>query len=163
MPGERRVPGARGPAIPPTLTHRATRRRGPKAPVPPDAAAYRRLSTRPRRAGRRRCRRYRRLDLRVVGDLGDLAEQVDELLGDPDEVAGVMSSAASTSSRASPWPSGSGVGEAGVELAGQGQPAGLLVGVDLLLELAQGAEGGLDVLGRREGRVPGGPSAPRVS
>src|ERR671912_1889083 len=83
------------------------------------------------------------LDLRVVGDQGDLAEEVDELLGDPDEVAGgdvlggqdVLEGVAA-------GPAVGGVGEAGVELAGQGEAAGLLVGVDLRLGGGQGGPGG---------------------
>ena len=82
-----RVPGARDPPAPDPdpPCHPAARAEGPG---PPDAAAY--------RAGVRDHAALagvdggagRRLDLQVVGDLGDLAEQVDELLGDPDEVAG---------------------------------------------------------------------------
>ena len=99
------------------------------------------------------------LHLGVVGDQGDLAEQVDELLGDPDEVAGgdvlggedVLQGVAA-------GPAVGGVGEAGVELAGQGEAAGLLVGVDLFLELGEGGKGVGDRPGGGErARRQGGP------
>src|SRR5215207_8857639 len=97
------------------------------------------------------------LDPRVVGDQGDLAEEVDELLGDPDEVAGSdVLGGQDVLEGVAAGPAVGGVGEAGVELAGQGEAAGLLVGVDLGLEVGQGDQGVLDRPGGGDRGVAGG-------